>query len=70
LEPQRAGASEYPVGVAEHKITKSLPKKYQAELPTPKELREQLRKAAPFYRGVVLTKTEAAMNDLNLLSMG
>jgi len=38
--------SKHPVGVAEYEITNRLPKKYQAELPTPKELREQLRKAA------------------------
>lgn len=38
--------SRHPVGVAEYKITNRLPKKYQAELPTPKELRQQLRKAA------------------------
>ena len=38
--------SRHPVGVAEHKITNRLPRKYQAELPTPKELRQQLRKAA------------------------
>jgi predicted nuclease of restriction endonuclease-like (RecB) superfamily len=38
--------SRHPVGVAEYKLTNRLPKKYQAELPTPKELREQLRKAA------------------------
>jgi hypothetical protein len=36
--------SRHPVGVAGYKITKSLPKKYQAELPTPKELKEQLSK--------------------------
>jgi hypothetical protein len=30
------------VGVAEYKLTKRLPKKYQAELPTPQELKEQL----------------------------
>jgi predicted nuclease of restriction endonuclease-like (RecB) superfamily len=38
--------ARHPVGVAEYKLTNRLPKKYQAELPTPKELREQLRKAA------------------------
>jgi len=38
--------SRHPVGVAEYKFTNRLPKKYQAELPTPKELREQLKKAA------------------------
>ena len=37
--------SRHPVGVAEYKFTNRLPKKYQAELPTPKELRQQLRKA-------------------------
>ncbi len=44
-------SSKHPVGVAEYKITKRLPKKYQSELPTPKELREQLRKAAKSARG-------------------
>jgi predicted nuclease of restriction endonuclease-like (RecB) superfamily len=39
-------SSKHPVGVAEYKLANRLPKKYQAELPTPKELREQLRKAA------------------------
>lgn len=38
--------SRHPVGVAEYKLTSRLPKKYQTELPTPKELRDQLRKAA------------------------
>lgn len=37
-------SSNHPVGVAEYKITKRLPKKIQTKLPTPKELREQLRK--------------------------
>ena len=37
-------SSKHPVGVAEYKITRRLPKKIQIELPTPKELREQLRK--------------------------
>ena len=37
--------SRHPVGVAEYKFTNRLPKKYQAELPTPKELRQQLRQA-------------------------
>jgi len=36
-------SSKHPVGVAEYKLTKTLPKKYQAELPAPKELKEQLR---------------------------
>ena len=35
--------SRHPVGVAEYKLTNRLPKKKQAELPTPKELREHLR---------------------------
>ncbi|CAB1057371.1 hypothetical protein D1BOALGB6SA_2110 [Olavius sp. associated proteobacterium Delta 1] len=38
-------SSKHPVDVAEYKITKRLPKKYQSDLPTPKELREQLQKA-------------------------
>jgi hypothetical protein len=38
-------SSKHPVGVAEYKLTKTLPRKYQAELPTPKELKEQLKKA-------------------------
>jgi len=38
--------SRHPVGVAKYKITNRLPEKYQAELPTPKELRQQLKKAA------------------------
>lgn len=38
-------SSKLPVGVAEYKLTKRLPKKYQAELPTPQELKEQLRTA-------------------------
>ena len=38
--------SRHPVGVAEYKFTNSLPKKYQGELPTPKELRQQLRQVA------------------------
>ena len=37
-------SSKHPVGVAEYKITKKLTKKYQAELPKPKELKEQLIK--------------------------
>jgi predicted nuclease of restriction endonuclease-like (RecB) superfamily len=37
-------SSKHPVGVAEYKITRRLPKKIQIELPTPKELREHLRK--------------------------
>jgi hypothetical protein len=38
-------SSNHPVGFAEYKLTKTLPKKYRAELPTPKELSEQLQKA-------------------------
>jgi len=38
--------SRRPVGVAEYKLTNRLPKKYQAELPSPKELRQQLKKGA------------------------
>jgi predicted nuclease of restriction endonuclease-like (RecB) superfamily len=36
-------SSKHPVGVAKYKITNRLPKKYQTELPTPKELKDQLR---------------------------
>jgi predicted nuclease of restriction endonuclease-like (RecB) superfamily len=41
-------SSKHPVGVAEYKIMKRLPKKYQSELPTPKELRKQLRRDKKF----------------------
>jgi predicted nuclease of restriction endonuclease-like (RecB) superfamily len=37
-------SSKHPVGVAEYKITKRLPKKYQSQLPTPAELRRPLRR--------------------------
>ena len=38
--------SRHPVGVTEYKFTKKKKKKYQGELLTPKELRQQLRQAA------------------------
>jgi hypothetical protein len=41
-------SSKHPVGVAEYKITKRLPKKFQSELPTPEELRKQLRRDQKF----------------------
>jgi len=37
-------SSVHPVGVAEYKLTRTLPKKLQAELPTPKELRQELQR--------------------------
>jgi predicted nuclease of restriction endonuclease-like (RecB) superfamily len=41
-------SSKHPVGVAEYKITKRLPKKFQSELPTPAEIRKQLRRVKKF----------------------
>ena len=41
-------SSNHPVGVAEYKITKRLPKKFQSELPSPEELRKQLRRDKKF----------------------
>ena len=39
----RIKTSRHPAGVAEYKLANRLPKKSQAELPTPKELREHLK---------------------------
>ncbi len=41
-------SSKHPVGVAGYKITKRLPKKFQSELPTPAEIRKQLRRDKEF----------------------
>ena len=43
-------SSKHPVGVAEYKITKRLPKKFQSELPTPEELRRPLRRDEKFIK--------------------
>ena len=41
-------SSKHPVGVAEYKVTKRLPKKFQSELPSPEELRRPLRRDKKF----------------------
>jgi predicted nuclease of restriction endonuclease-like (RecB) superfamily len=50
-------SSQHPVGVAEYKVTKRLPKKFQSELPTPEELRRPLQRDKKFTK-----KMESAIN--------